>query len=62
MKANYNTLRKQIRQVVGHTIYKQIDINGHATGGRYYFIDTMPREYLIIEDGFISLGKVKWES
>lgn len=59
MKANHNTLRKQIRQVVGHTIYKQIDINGHATGGRYYFIDTMPREYLVIEDGFVTLGKLE---
>jgi len=56
MKANYDTLRKQIRQVVGHTIQRQIDIKGGATGGRYYFIDTMPREYLIVEDGVVSLG------
>jgi hypothetical protein len=56
MKANYATLRTQIRQVVGHTIKKQIDIKGGATGGRYYFIDTMPREYLIVEDGIVSLG------
>ena len=59
MKANRNTLKNEIRQVVGHTPYKQIDINGHATGGRYYFIDTMPREYLIVEDGFITLGKLE---
>jgi predicted phosphodiesterase len=59
MKANRDTLKNKIRQVVGHTPYKQIDINGHATGGRYYFIDTMPREYLIVEDGFITLGKLE---
>ena len=56
MEANYDTLRTQIRQVVGHTTRKQIDIEGKATGGRYYFIDTMPREYLIVKDGVVSLG------
>ena len=56
MNANYDTLRTQIRQVVGHTIYKQIDIEGKSTGGRYYFIDTMPREYLIVKDGEVHLG------
>jgi UDP-2,3-diacylglucosamine pyrophosphatase LpxH len=59
MNANYDTLRTQIRQVVGHTTRKQIDIEGKATGGRYYFIDTMPREYLIVEDGVVSLGELK---
>jgi UDP-2,3-diacylglucosamine pyrophosphatase LpxH len=58
MEANYDTLRTQIRQVVGHTTRKQIDIEGKATGGRYYFIDTMPREYLIVTDGVVSLGKL----
>jgi hypothetical protein len=58
MKANYDTLRTQIRQVVGHTTRKQIDIEGKATGGRYYFVDTMPREYLIVTDGVVSLGKL----
>jgi predicted phosphodiesterase len=58
MNANYDTLRTQIRQVVGHTTRKQIDIEGKATGGRYYFIDTMPREYLIITDGKVSLGTI----
>ena len=61
MEANYDTLRTQIRQVVGHTTRKQIDIEGKATGGRYYFIDTMPREYLIVEDGVVSLGKLENE-
>jgi hypothetical protein len=58
MKINYDTLRNQVIQVVGHTTRKQIDIEGKATGGRYYFIDTLPREYLIIKDGVVSLGKL----
>jgi len=58
MNANYDTLRTQIRQVVGHTTRKQIDIEGQSTGGRYYFIDTMPREYLVVTDGVVSLGKL----
>jgi predicted phosphodiesterase len=61
MKANYDTLRTKIIQVVGHTTRKQIDIEGKATGGRYYFIDTMPREYLIVTDGVVSLGKLENE-
>lgn len=59
MKANYDTLRTHIRQVVGHTGQKHIDIEGKSTGGRYYFIDTMPREYLIVKDGDVSLGQIK---
>jgi hypothetical protein len=37
---------------------KYIDIEGKSTGGRYYFIDTMPKEYLVIVDGVVSLGKL----
>jgi len=58
MNVNYDTLRTQIRQVVGHTGQREIDIEGKSTGGRYYFIDTMPREYLVINDGVVSLGKL----
>jgi predicted phosphodiesterase len=58
MKVNYDTLRTQVRQVVGHTGQKQIDIKGGATGGRYYFIDTMPKQYLIITDGVATLGTI----
>lgn len=58
MKANYDTLRTKIRQVVGHTGQRQIDIEGKSTGGRYYFIDTIPREYLIVIDGVVSSGKL----
>jgi len=61
MEANRDTLRTQIRQVVGHTGQTQIDIEGKATGGRYYFVDTMPREYLIVTDGVVSLGKLENE-
>jgi hypothetical protein len=61
MTANKKTLRKKIIQVVGHTPQDNIDIEGKATGGRYYFIDTMPREYLIVKDGVVSLGKLENE-
>jgi hypothetical protein len=59
MKANYDTLRNQIIQVVGHTPQDNIDIEGKATGGRYYFIDTLEYnqgQYLIVKDGVVSLG------
>lgn len=51
MRANKNTLRKQIIQVVGHTQMNKID-TGKTTGGRYWFIDTLGTsgEYLIIKD------------
>lgn len=51
-RANRDTLRKEIIQVVGHTQQTQIDKKGGATGGRYYFIDTLETsgEYMIIEE------------
>ena len=61
MKANYDTLRKQVIQVVGHTPQDNIDIKGKATGSRYYFIDTLEYnqgQYLIVTDGVVSLGKL----
>ena len=64
MKANYDTLRNQIIQVVGHTPQDNIDIKGKSTGGRYYFIDTLEYnqgQYLIVEDGVVSLGKLENE-
>ena len=64
MKANYDTLRKKIIQVVGHTPQDNIDIKGKSTGGRYYFIDTLEYnqgQYLIVTDGVVSLGKLENE-
>jgi hypothetical protein len=64
MKANYDTLRKKIIQVVGHTPQDNIDIKGKATGGRYYFIDTLEYnqgQYLVVTDKVVSLGKLKNE-
>ena len=60
MKSNKKTLRKQLIQVVGHTVVNQIDKKGKATGGKYYFIDCLPtsKEYLIINDGIISVGNL----
>ncbi len=57
MRVNRETLREQVIQIVGHTIMNTIDIEGKSTGGRYYFIDTLPREYLIINNNVISVGK-----
>lgn len=52
MRSNKDTLRKKVIQVVGHTEQTQIDKKGGATGGRYYFIDTLGTsgEYMIIEE------------
>ena len=54
-------LKNKYIQIVGHTQQKQIDINGKATNGRYYYIDTLGTsgEYLIIEDGVISFNTYK---
>ena len=64
MRANYDTLRNQIIQVVGHTPQDNIDIEGMSTGGRYYFIDTLEYnqgQYLVVTDGVVSLGKLENE-
>ena len=60
-RANRDTLRKQVIQVVGHTEQRQIDKKGGATGGRYYFIDTLGTsgEYMIIENNKISFESAK---
>ncbi len=55
-RANRKTLNKVI-QIVGHTEVATIDMSNKTTGGRYYFIDC-PKEYLIINDGVISKGKI----
>jgi hypothetical protein len=62
MRANKDTLRKKVIQVVGHTQQQQIDIKGMATGNRYYYIDTLDTsgEYLIIEDGVLRIDT--WKS
>ena len=61
MAANKDTLRKKIIQVVGHTYQNEIDKEGKATGGRYYFVDVQEtsQEYMIITDGQISFNKTK---
>jgi len=54
-------IKKDIIQVVGHTQQNQIDIKGKATGGRYFFIDTLGTsgEYLIYEDEKFNTNSVK---
>jgi hypothetical protein len=61
MRSNKLELKKEIIQVVGHTGQTQIDIKGMATGGRYYFIDTLHTsgEYLIYENGNFNINKIK---
>jgi len=61
MEANKKTLRKKIIQVVGHTYQNEIDKQGKATGGRYYFVDVQEtsQEYMIITNGQISFNKIK---
>ena len=50
-------LKKNYIQIVGHTQQDTIDIKGKSTGGRYYYIDTLPSgEYLIEEDGEFRIG------
>ena len=60
---NAQRFKQDIIQVVGHTAQNQIDIKGKATGGRYYFIDTLGTsgEYLIVKDGLITSNKLDLE-
>jgi predicted phosphodiesterase len=57
-------LKEEYIQVVGHTQVKKIDIEGKATGGRYYFIDILDdlSQFLIYEDGKFKVGEVKNET
>lgn len=63
MKANRNTLRTRVVQVVGHTEVKKLDLIGSqkAAGGRYYLIDCLETtgEYLIIQDGILLTGQTR---
>ena len=60
MSGNKETfLKKDYIQIVGHTQVRKIDIEGKATGGRYYFIDAIDiGQYLIYDDGEFKLGKI----
>jgi hypothetical protein len=57
-RSNKNAdLKKNYIQIVGHTQQDHIDIKGKTTGGKYYYIDTLPSgEYLIDEDGEFRIG------
>jgi hypothetical protein len=63
MKANYDTLRKKVIQVVGHTQVKKLDLEGskNSAGGRYYLIDCQETtgQYLVIQDGELSVGTTR---
>jgi len=52
-------IKKKYVQIVGHTKQLKIDIKGKSTGGRYYYIDTLPvGEYLIEIDNEFLVGKI----
>lgn len=59
-KANKKSdLKKEVIQIVGHTLQKNIDIKGKTTGGRYYYIDTLPNnEYLVEIDNKFFVDKI----
>lgn len=59
MKANKD-IKKNLIQIVGHTAQDQIDIEGKATGSRYFFIDTINsnNEYLVIQEGKFTSKKI----
>jgi len=63
MRANRNTLRTRFIQVVGHTQVKKLDLVGaeKSAGGRYYLIDCQETtgEYLVIQDGELSVGTTR---
>jgi hypothetical protein len=56
-RANKNEdIKKMYTQIVGHTVQNSIDIKGKTTGGKYYYIDTLPiGEYLVEIDGEFSV-------
>jgi len=56
-RSNKNSdLKKMFTQIVGHTVQDHIDIKGKSTGGKYYYIDTLPSgEYLVEVDGEFSV-------
>jgi len=56
-RSNKNSdLKKMYVQIVGHTQQDHIDIEGKTTGGKYYYIDTLPTgEYLVEIDGEFSV-------
>ena len=60
MKANRETLRKQVIQVVGHTGVTTMTGQEKMSGGRYYLTDCLETsgEYLIIENGETKIGKI----
>jgi predicted phosphodiesterase len=56
-------LKKKYIQVVGHTQVKKLDLVGaeKSAGGRYYLIDCQETtgEYLVIQDGELSVGTTR---
>ncbi len=60
MRANRDTLRKEVIQVAGHTQVREVDVKGHGTGSRYWFIDCLGTsgQYMVITDGKVDFNKI----
>jgi len=62
-KKHKKGLKKKYIQIVGHTQVKKLDLIGSqkSAGGRYYLIDSQEStgEYLIIQDGELSVGQTR---
>jgi len=61
-KSNKNSfLKTNYIQIVGHTYQNKLNIKTNSTGGKYYYIDTLPNgEYLIEKNNKLEIGKL-WE-
>ena len=60
MKANRDTLRRLVIQVVGHTQVREVDEEGMSTGNRYWFMDCLGTsgQYMVIDDGDVKINKI----
>lgn len=47
-----------VTQVVGHTTYRTVEVLIGAEGKQVYFVDTLPHEYLVIEDGQFNIKEL----
>lgn len=57
MRDSKKIKKSGIIQIVGHTRQNQIDIQGKATGKKFFFIDTLEvGQYLIIDKGEFNIG------
>jgi hypothetical protein len=58
---NTTLIKRDFIQIVGHTVQKRVDVNGVATGGRFYFLDTLRTsgQYGVLEDDVLQFFSYK---